>query len=288
MAKQLLVNADDFGLTPRVNEGIVKVMENGIVRSTSVMANMPSSEAIISIRNWEDISIGIHLNLTTGKPLSSVDEVPSLVNDYGNFWEHKVFVRKLFNKWINMQEVQKELDRQVERIHGLGVKPTHFDSHQNVHLYPSVFRIIMRNIKKWQLRKMRSHKHYLLFQRKTVAMKVATHYIRNPHQFVNHFFASMIMKYAHLKGVKTPDRLITPMATTGNSKYDLRTWLYLIRNLPEGTNEVFVHPGYVSEDIYKLTSYIKEREKEVKLLTSAELKTEFEENNIQLISFNNI
>ena len=82
--KQLIVNADDFGLTLGVSKGIVDAHREGIVRSTTLMANGAAFGTAVSIsRRTPGLGIGVHLNLTTGKPVSPARTIPSLVDHDG-------------------------------------------------------------------------------------------------------------------------------------------------------------------------------------------------------------
>ena len=82
--KQLIVNADDFGLTLGVSKGIVDAHKEGIVSSTTLMANGAAFGTAVSIsRRTPGLGIGVHLNLTTGKPVSPARSIPTLVDRDG-------------------------------------------------------------------------------------------------------------------------------------------------------------------------------------------------------------
>lgn len=125
---QLIVNADDFGYSRAVNHGIIDSHVNGIVNSTTIMMNMPGTEHAIQLsKEHPTFRVGIHLVLTCGKPL--LNNVPSLVNEQGDFKKLAYFA----NDGVNKDEVYQEWSAQIERALSFGIKPTHFDSHHNVH-----------------------------------------------------------------------------------------------------------------------------------------------------------
>jgi len=99
---KLIVNADDFGLTEKVNEGILKCFSNGILRSTSLMANGQSFEhAIGIIRSNPELDIGVHLTLVEEKPVLDAAKLPSLVGEDGHFHKHAInFTKKYYWKSI--------------------------------------------------------------------------------------------------------------------------------------------------------------------------------------------
>ena len=82
--RKLIVNADDFGFSEAVNHGILKAMEDGIVTSTSIMANMPGfAHAAALYHEHPDMAVGVHLNLTCYRPLLSTHK--TLVTETGYF-----------------------------------------------------------------------------------------------------------------------------------------------------------------------------------------------------------
>jgi len=113
--KYLVVNADDLGLSPGVNRGIIEAHEHGIVTSTSLMVDEPASEegARLALARSE-LSVGLHLKITDeyARPAIDVRTPPAL---------------------------SAELERQIERFGLLtGREPAHLDSHHNVHLVPEL------------------------------------------------------------------------------------------------------------------------------------------------------
>lgn len=135
----LILNADDFGLTPGVNEAVFELAEKGALSSTTVMVNMPFAEAAVDLSGIQGFSVGLHANLTEGRPLLSPDAVPSLVEADGRFFPNSVFRNRLRKGLILQVEVERELRAQFDRLEKiLGRKPSHLDSHQNIHKAPQV------------------------------------------------------------------------------------------------------------------------------------------------------
>lgn len=78
--KQLIINADDFGLSPGVNQGIVEAYQAGGISNTTLMVNMPGfTDAVRLASLHPEMGVGLHFNLTYGRPVSDVRLVPSLV-----------------------------------------------------------------------------------------------------------------------------------------------------------------------------------------------------------------
>lgn len=86
MTKVLILNADDFGLSPSVNRGIVEAYHAGVITSTTLMANMPGFDEAVQIAKAEPgLGVGLHFNLSYGRPLSEPRKVSSLVDPTGAY-----------------------------------------------------------------------------------------------------------------------------------------------------------------------------------------------------------
>lgn len=288
MTRQLIINADDFGLTPSVNAGIIETIENGVVRSTSVMANMAAVEEVENLqRRFPAVSIGVHFNLSDGKPVSPPEEVKTLINEKGEFLGDD-FVPKLLMGRIRFCDMVRELDNQVKRLVAFGVHPTHFDGHQNKHLYPHFFLAAVRVAQKWDIKLMRSHKRYLVVRSNSRFMRLLRYYLLHPQRAITHSVARALIWHAHMKGIRTADRLITPGYTDSSKKSSLETWLGIMRTLPEGVNEIYCHPGYPDKLLARYASHPNERKVEVAVLTSPELKTAVQKEGIRIVTFRDL
>ncbi len=144
----LIVNADDFGLTPGVNRGIVHGFEHGVITSTSMLAVAPAFDDAVACWRGADrngLGIGVHFALVgEDPPLLSAREIPSLVDARGRFWASwKQFLPRASAGRIDPGEVRAELGAQLRRIEDAGVVPTHVDTHQHLHLWPVVRRVVL-------------------------------------------------------------------------------------------------------------------------------------------------
>lgn len=130
---QLIVNADDLGFSPGTNEGIISACKNGIVTSTTVMVNLDYAEDGLRQLKVDapHIGIGLHINLTHGRPVSSPERIPSLVDDTGNFYAETQLLEVALN--YDGDELYEEIAAQIERFIALtGNPPTHLDSHYHI------------------------------------------------------------------------------------------------------------------------------------------------------------
>ncbi len=146
--KLLIVNADDFGLTPGVSRGIVAAHRHGVVTSASLLAVAPAFELAVALASAGDadgLGIGAHLALVgEDPPLLSAREVPTLVTRTGDFrasW--RPFLASAAARRIDPDDIRRELGAQLDRIAGAGIVPTHLDTHQHLHLWPLVGDVVI-------------------------------------------------------------------------------------------------------------------------------------------------
>lgn len=166
MKKQLIINADDFGIHPAVNEAVRKAATEGILTSTSLMAGGDAfDEAVEMARSMPSLGIGIHLTLVGEiKPVLPPSEVPSLTWDNGVFCHDygKLIVRDLEGK-ISLSEVYAEWDAQIQKIMNTGLPVTHMDGHQHMHMWPHFYPIARDLAKKYHISCMRVPDEDVLF-----------------------------------------------------------------------------------------------------------------------------
>lgn len=131
----LIVTADDLGHDVERNRGILEAHREGIVTQASILANGPAFEdAVARLAEAPKLSIGLHLNLSEGKPLARRHR--TLVGPDGLFLG-KEGVRKALRKGaIDPAEIKRETEAQAERLVRRGIRTAHLDGHQHVHLYP--------------------------------------------------------------------------------------------------------------------------------------------------------
>lgn len=156
----IIVNADDFGKDRQVNEAICAAFAKGLIHRTTLMANMPyAAEAMDMARQQGfDSKVGIHLNLTEGRPLT--DELAAnreICDENGCFSAD--FHRNTFKRFVlphaATRQIRTELDAQLARYSELGGVLFHIDSHHHVHTDLSVLKALRPLIKKYNVKSIR-------------------------------------------------------------------------------------------------------------------------------------
>src|SRR5580704_17015807 len=144
--KQLILNADDFGLTRGVNEGIIQSHRNGILTSATLMACGPAFDHAVELAKLNPrLGVGCHLVLVGGRAIAPLEEIPSLVSKDANLHDSLgSFVTRLSTGMIRPKEIQRELRAQILKIRAAGIEPTHLDTHKHTHAHPAVMEAIGR------------------------------------------------------------------------------------------------------------------------------------------------
>ncbi|GMQ47779.1 chitin disaccharide deacetylase [Vibrio sp. 10N] len=137
---KIIFNADDYGLCQAVNEGIIASHLNGVVTSTTMMVGMPGEQdALARLLSAPNLSVGIHLRLTAGRPLSS--HFP-IVTPEGSFPKYDALMAQL--KPVHEASIYDEFHAQIERFMSYGVPLSHLDSHHHVHFHPVIGKVVAR------------------------------------------------------------------------------------------------------------------------------------------------
>jgi predicted glycoside hydrolase/deacetylase ChbG (UPF0249 family) len=132
----LIVNADDYGLAPSVNRGIEQAHVEGIVTSTTVMANLPAAaDAAGLAERCPELGVGLHLTLTHGAPSAPAASVRTLVDDDGRLLKRRILLARLQVGAIAADEVATECTAQLGALRRLGVEPDHWDVHHHLQEY---------------------------------------------------------------------------------------------------------------------------------------------------------
>jgi hopanoid biosynthesis associated protein HpnK len=144
-AKYLIVNADDFGRSYHINQAIAQAHTQGILTSASLMVNGDSyAEAVEIAKVNPRLGVGLHLVLTSGKATLSSQQIPNLVDGMGNFSDNpaKAGMRYYFNHKLYRQ-LKAEIVAQFDKFMATGLPLDHVNGHLNIHLHPTILKILL-------------------------------------------------------------------------------------------------------------------------------------------------
>lgn len=140
--RKLIINADDFGLSEAVNYGILKGFLEGVVTSTTIMANMPAFEHAVALaKEHPQLHVGVHLNVTCYKPLLQTHR--TLIEKDGYFRNQR------YLEEFDEEEIYQEMKAQIEKVLDSGLKIDHLDSHHHVHTTKTCKSAIERLLKEY-------------------------------------------------------------------------------------------------------------------------------------------
>jgi hypothetical protein len=204
VTRRLIVNADDWGLTRGVSEGILAAHRHGIVTSTTVLVTADLDAPLVARLRDSGLGVGVHVNLTLGAPLT---RGRSLVDGGGRF----VRDARHAAARARSRDVEDEVRAQVEKFGTLFRRaPTHLDSHHHVGLHPPVREVVLDVARDLGV-PVRS-------QDAAARARARGASLRTP----DHFF-----------GESGPDAYWSPATT-----------LRHLRALPDGVSEFMTHPGW--------------------------------------------
>lgn len=127
--KKLLLRADDLGFSEAVNFGIARTVQKGLIRNCGVMVNMDATEHAVELFKDIPCCIGLHCNVSVGKPVTEAFKIPTLVNSDGIFHNSRKY-RDAAEEFASIEDFRRELTAQYLRFVELfGRKPSYFEAH---------------------------------------------------------------------------------------------------------------------------------------------------------------
>ena len=155
---EIIINADDFGISKGVNEAIIKMHKEGNLQSASLMiSGKYVLDAVEKAKQNPALKIGLHFNLTTGKSILHPISLPLLVDDNGFFKNGfvKLLSLSIFRRSQFLHEVEAEMKAQIEICRAYGLKLSHIDGHRHVHYIFGIFSIAENVAKKENISRIR-------------------------------------------------------------------------------------------------------------------------------------
>lgn len=236
---QLIITADDYGMCPEVNRAIEECLAAGALRATCVMTNMPAyTDADRLSKDFPSASIGIHWTLTAGTPVAPLSEVPDLVAPNGQFWPATEFWQRWLSRRISPTQVVIELQAQYARFVELTGQPAFWNTHQNVHVLPRLFPLVVDLAHRLGIPAMRSHRR-ITAPRHSSTLR---YYLTHPIYWLKGQIIARWAAAAEKRGLRMPAGVVsTPGFGPGKAAIDqIVTRIPWPRRLPA---ELVIHPA---------------------------------------------
>ncbi len=258
------------------------------------------AEAVIAARSTPRLSVGCHVVLVDGTPVSPPDAVDTLLAirsaQPDRFYSSlSAFAARATLGGFDPDQLVAEITAQIRKIQSAGLVVTHLDTHKHAHIFPVILAAMLRAARICGVPAIRNP----FVPVKTMP---ARQFKRKPDLWKRygqvrmlHTFSGQFLQRTKRAGVLTPDGVIGVIETGSAASRDDRPgessgYSSLLRqalaNLPEGTWELVCHPGYDDADLRGAgTRLLESREEERRLLTSAGLRQFLEERKIQVVSY---
>lgn len=278
--KQLIVNADDFGLHPLINAGIIKGHQEGFITSTSLMPSAPCwQEAVRLAKENPRLGIGVHLTLVGGVPsVLPKEQVSSLLDDDGLFLpDYVAFAKRYYSGVVKKEELEAELRAQLERALSCGVNITHIDSHQHTHVLPGINSLVLKLSNEYNIIRVRIPKEGYLF---TGGFQTGVGRLIGRSGLS--FCADMAALRADSLGLRHPQHFYGMLA---GGHLNAQLIANILRQLPEGVSEIMTHPGLDSAALGKAFSWQYHWREELDAYLDAGNKALLKELGIEPVSF---
>jgi chitin disaccharide deacetylase len=232
----LIVHADDFGISESVNQGIVEANLGGILTSASIMANGGAFEHAVQLAQMHpSLDVGIHLTLVEEKPILAPETIPSLCAGTGCFHAHAInFTERYFQGRIDLDDVRKELDAQISKVLATGLSISHLDSHQHLHMLPGILKITLELARKYGIARLRFPNE-----------AIRGYMLRKPGGLGRVAQLAVLNAFCALGKNKIPNRPDHFVGFYHGGALNLPNLLEIISHLPaSGVCELMCHPGH--------------------------------------------
>ena len=252
----LVVTADDLGLSPAVTKGVLESHRRGVVRSTSLIVTTDwSAEAAAQARMEPDLEVGLHIDLVGGWPVSDPAAVRSLVDEEGRFLGLAELTKRLLSRRVRARDIAAEVRAQAGLARSWGILPLAWDSHRHVHLMPPVARVVGRVARdegvRW-VRRARSPRTWT--GPKETALRAATLVSGLAFRGIpgNRWYVDITSQRPRLDAAG-----VALLATYG------------------GVGEIGAHPGYVDDALRAADTLVDDRPRDLEVLTDPLLRQAF-------------
>ena len=270
--RRLIVNADDFGRSRSINQAVIRAHREGILTTASLMVNGDAfAEAVELAKQNPTLGVGLHLTLICGKATAGPMEIPDLVNARGEFSNSPVATgtRYYFNRGLRLQ-LAHEIAAQLAKFKATGLPLDHVNGHLNLHLHPTVFRLLVSRSLEWGIRHLRiTHDPFAL------NLKLAGgHWLyRTSHAFIFSQLARRARRILARSKIRCTDHVFGLLQ---NARVDEAFIRKLLPALPPGSSELYSHPS--------LDTFLQEFD----ALISPRVKAQVEELGIELIRYQDL
>ena len=282
--RRLVVNADDFGFDPAINEAVEQAHIEGILSSASLMVTGPDARAAIEVaRRHPRLGVGIHLCLVRGQAVSRPEEIGELAASDGSLPKSpaRLSAKLAVGRHIEAA-VATELRAQVECFLRTGLRPTHLDTHMHTHLHPRVQEVVVALAREYGVPFVRAPVEPLMAAlrcgRRNLLRKLARATIFGT-------LGRRVRRRSRQQGVKTADWAVGVLDPGHLTEEFVLAYLDV---MPEGVTEMFFHPATESSEALRSHQRSYQHREELRALCSPQVRELVERRGITLVNFRDL
>lgn len=277
---KVIINGDDFGKSPEVNEAIIGAFLVGTLTSCSLMVTGEAFEDAVRLAGEHDgLAVGLHLVTVQGKSVLPPVEIPLLVDHEGYFPDSptQAGLRYYFSRSAR-QQLACELAAQFEKFHATGLRLSHVDSHLHMHVHPVIFALALELAEQYGVRRMRLPRDdfglAVRFSRMNLMGRAMT-------ALVFGMLTRRMKKQLVDRGFFFADRVYGHYAS---GEINLNYTLFILDHLSAGTNEIYFHPAVARDGLYGGPEQ-QRRHEEFEVLTNSTLRERLQAPDIELTNY---
>ncbi|SNB46588.1 hopanoid biosynthesis-associated protein HpnK [Geobacter sp. DSM 9736] len=279
--KELIINADDFGLCSSVNDAVLKGWREGILTSASLMmGGAACAEAVQLAQENPGLQVGLHLTLVQGRAVESHSGFPTIAAHDGSFSTDPVLsgMRFFFIKQLRKQ-LRREIEGQLKAFAATGLRLSHIDGHLNIHLHPTVFHILRELMPEYGIRSFRLTRERL---RPNLAIDRGRIFGKAADAFIFSQLSQRSRPWLDQVGISYADEVKGLLSSGGMTEEYL---LAALDGLGEGLTEIYFHPG--SRPCPEIARWMPDyrHEEELAALTSPRVKQKMSELGVRLRNY---
>ncbi|MEJ2110878.1 MAG: hopanoid biosynthesis-associated protein HpnK [Acidobacteriota bacterium] len=237
--KSIILTGDDFGLAVPVNEAIIEAHRNGALTTASLMVGAECTrDAVVRAGACPSLKVGLHLVLVEGRSVLPPEEIPDLVDSKGEFSSN--LVRSGFKYFFRpgiRQQLEAEIRAQFTAFIDTGLSLDHVNTHNHMHLHPTILAQIVNVGKEYGLKAVRLPYEPPIRAWKSDGKGIGSKILYGA--FLSPWLTIMKRKLSRAD-IRHNDALFG-MADSGGMTLDLV--LRMLQNLPSGVTELHFHPA---------------------------------------------
>ncbi len=282
--RRVIVSADDFGLSPGVNAGIIDAHTHGILTNASLMVNGAAfAQAVELARRNPSLGVGLHLVLAQGRAACEHRQIPGLVDAEGMFRNNAVVVgfRYFFTPGLRAQ-LRLEIRAQLDKFRSTGLPLSHVDGHLNIHMHPTVLAILLDIAAEYGIRALR-------LPREPLAISLGLDSTERVRKTAESITFRALAAYNAPRIAARDVRVVDQMFGLHQSGHMTERYLLgLIARLPPGVTEIYTHASIVDAEARRWRPLTYECEGELAALKSPHVREALDRAGVRCIRYDEL